>query len=192
MSSKISEVLKFDDKNFNVGTENGQRLIDQSIAKFGYREACVIDKEGNIIGGNKRTQSAIDNGIEEVEIIKAVKGKVYALQFDDIELDSPEGRELALALNATAKENINFDEAIIFEVMDQDLAYEWGVFNDDFNEIDYSKKNKEIDESDFKDEMLLSFKLREEEFNFVKNKLNTGGAETMEYALLNLLGYGKR
>jgi hypothetical protein len=126
MSKKIKDSVKFDDKNFNIGTELGQELIDKSIAKFGYREASVLDKHGNIIGGNKRTQSALDNGITDIEIIKAEKGKVYALQFDDIDLDSPEGRELALALNATAKENINFDEAMIFETIGDDIAMEWG------------------------------------------------------------------
>jgi hypothetical protein len=126
MSKKIKDSVKFDDKNFNIGTKLGQELIDKSISKFGYREASVLDKHGNIIGGNKRTQSALDNGITDIEIIKADKGKVYALQFDDIDLDSPEGRELALALNATAKENINFDEAMIFETIGDDIAMEWG------------------------------------------------------------------
>jgi hypothetical protein len=126
MSKKIKDFVKFDDKNFNIGTELGEELINKSISKFGYREASVLDKHGNIIGGNKRTQSALDNGITDIEIIKAEKGKVYALQFDDIDLDSPEGRELALALNATAKENINFDESMIFETIGDDIAIEWG------------------------------------------------------------------
>lgn len=126
MAEKIIDNVIFDEKNFNTGTELGKELINKSISKFGYREASVLDKHGNIIGGNKRTQSALDNGITDIEIIKAEKGKVYALQFDDIELDSPEGRELALALNATAKENINFDEAIIFENISDDIALEWG------------------------------------------------------------------
>lgn len=140
MSEKIIESVIFDDKNFNRGTEYGKKLIDKSIAKFGYREASVLDKHGNIIGGNKRTQSAIDNGITDIEIIKAEKGKVYALQFDDIELDSEEGRELALALNATAKENINFDNAIIFEVLGEELSADWGVEAVSFDEGQYSKK----------------------------------------------------
>jgi hypothetical protein len=172
MSKKIKDSVKFDDKNFNIGTKLGQELIDKSISKFGYREASVLDKHGNIIGGNKRTQSALDNGITDIEIIKADKGKVYALQFDDIDLDSPEGRELALALNATAKENINFDEAMIFETIGDDIAMEWGFEVDSNDYIDYSSKNKELNANDFNNQKYtIKLEFTEEEYNIVKDKL---------------------
>src|SRR5690349_21180276 len=108
MAEKIT-ALKFDKKNFNKGSEKGNRLLEKSLQKFGFREAATLDKNGVLIGGNKRTAKAGEIGLEEVEIIKADPNKVYALQFDDIDIDTPEGRELALALNQTAKENIVFD-----------------------------------------------------------------------------------
>ena len=36
--AKISD-LKFDNKNFNKGTQFGDKLLEKSISKFGFREA---------------------------------------------------------------------------------------------------------------------------------------------------------
>lgn len=123
--AKISD-LKFDNKNFNRGTQFGDSLLDKSISKFGFREAGVLDKNGRLIGGNKRTAKAGERGLEDVEIIKADPKKIYALQFDDIDLDTPEGRELALALNATAKANISFDVEVMEATIESVKVEEWG------------------------------------------------------------------
>ena len=124
--AKISD-LKFDNKNFNKGTQFGDSLLDKSISKFGFREAGVLDRNGRLIGGNKRTAKAGERGLEDVEIIKADPNKIYALQFDDIDLDSPEGRELALALNATAKANISFDVEVMEATIESVKVEEWGA-----------------------------------------------------------------
>lgn len=124
--AKISD-LKFDNKNFNKGTQFGDSLLDKSIQKFGFREAGVLDRNGRLIGGNKRTAKAGERGLEDVEIIKADPNKIYALQFDDIDLDTPEGRELALALNATAKANISFDVEVMEATIESVKVEEWGA-----------------------------------------------------------------
>lgn len=124
--AKISD-LKFDNKNFNKGTQFGDSLLDKSISKFGFREAGVLDRNGRLIGGNKRTAKAGEQGLEDVEIIKADPNKIYALQFDDIDLDTPEGRELALALNATAKANISFDVEVMEATIESVKVEEWGA-----------------------------------------------------------------
>jgi len=124
--AKISD-LKFDNKNFNKGTQFGDKLLEKSISKFGFREAGVLDRNGRLIGGNKRTAKAGERGLEDVEIIKADPNKIYALQFDDIDLDSPEGRELALALNATAKANISFDVEVMEATIESVKVEEWGA-----------------------------------------------------------------
>lgn len=124
--AKISD-LKFDNKNFNKGTQFGDSLLDKSISKFGFREAGVLDRNGRLIGGNKRTAKAGERGLEDVEIIKADPKKIYALQFDDIDLDTPEGRELALALNSTAKANISFDVEVMEATIESVKVEEWGA-----------------------------------------------------------------
>lgn len=140
MAKKKITDLKFDDKNFNIGSQQGNALLEKSIQKFGFREAATVDKNGVLIGGNKRTAKAGELGLEDVEIIKADPKKVYALQYDDIDIDTPEGRSLALALNATAKSNIVLDAELVEAELGEAVCEEWGVeigvsdeFGTDFN-----------------------------------------------------------
>lgn len=127
MAKKKITDLKFDDKNFNIGSQQGNALLEKSIQKFGFREAATVDKNGVLIGGNKRTAKAGELGFEDVEIIKADPKKVYALQYDDIDIDTPEGRSLALALNATAKSNIVLDAELVEAELGEAVCEEWGV-----------------------------------------------------------------
>lgn len=143
MAKKKITDLKFDDKNFNIGSQQGNALLEKSIQKFGFREAATVDKNGVLIGGNKRTAKAGELGFEDVEIIKADPKKVYALQYDDIDIDTPEGRSLALALNATAKSNIVLDAELVEAELGEAVCEEWGVETskkldaeeDDFNGV---------------------------------------------------------
>lgn len=123
---KITE-LKFDDKNFNKGNPFGDALLEKSISKFGFREAATLDKNGVLIGGNKRTEKAGSLGFEDVEVIKADPKKVYALQYDDIDIETKEGRELALALNQTAVKNIVIDAELVDAELGEVVIQEWGV-----------------------------------------------------------------
>lgn len=80
--------LKFDDKNFNKGTEYGDHLLTKSIEKFGFREGATLDKNNVLIGGNKRVAKAGEKGFEDVVIIDADPTKVYALKYSDVEFES--------------------------------------------------------------------------------------------------------
>ena len=62
---KITQI-KFDNKNFNKGSIIGNELLEKSISKFGFREAATVDKNGVLIGGNKRTEKAGELGFEDV------------------------------------------------------------------------------------------------------------------------------
>ena len=50
------ESLVPDNKNFNKGTEYGDRLMDESLRKFGLARSIVIDKNNRIIVGNKTAE----------------------------------------------------------------------------------------------------------------------------------------
>ena len=180
---KISD-LKFDDKNFNIGSQQGNTLLEKSIQKFGFREAATVDKNGVLIGGNKRTAKAGELGFEDVEIIKADPKKVYALQYDDIDIDTPEGRSLALALNATAKSNIVFDAELIEAELGEAVCEEWGVeigvsdeFGTDFNLPDGDK-------APFQQ---MTFTLADEQATVIKNAIDDIKA-TEEYKYAETMG----
>lgn len=179
--SKTLKDISFDPTNFNKGTEQGDFLLTKSLQEFGFREAATVDKNGVLIGGNKRTAKAGELGFEELEIIKADPKKVYALQYDDIDMNTDHGKRLALALNQTASKNILIDAEVVTCELGEAVLVEWGGSNENF-----SDKNKEID-TDF-DGQQYTFKLEfsEEEYTLLKEKLEAQG-KTPEQIFYNAL-----
>ena len=123
------ESLVPDNKNFNKGTEYGDRLMDESLRKFGLARSIVIDKNNRIIAGNKTAEKAADIGFTDVVVVEVDGNQLVAVKRKDIDLDSAKGRELALADNATSKANLAWDESLIEEVSQQwgFEPQEWGV-----------------------------------------------------------------
>lgn len=123
---KISELTP-DDKNANKGTDYGKELMDNSFKKFGAGRSILIDKNNRIIAGNKSTQQCAEIGIDNVIIVETDGKSIVAVKRTDIDLDSKEGRELAIADNATQKANLEWDEDNLKEIVD-----EWGINADDW------------------------------------------------------------
>ena len=123
---KISELVH-DDKNFNKGSEFGQGLIEKSFQKFGAGRSILLDKNNKIIAGNKSTENYGAIGGEDVIVVESDGTKLIAVKRTDIDLDSPQGREMALADNATAKANIVWAEDVIASELGVEVAESWGI-----------------------------------------------------------------
>ena len=126
---KISD-LKFDDKNFNKGTKYGKELMGKSLGKFGAGRSILIDKNNRIIAGNKTTENFAELGFDKVQIVETDGETLIAVRRNDIDLDTPEGREFALADNQTAKTNIDFDFGNLESELEEDTLEEWGVISE--------------------------------------------------------------
>ena len=116
-----------DGENFNKHTEFGQKLLEDSLRKFGAGRSILVDKDGNIIAGNSTTETAAAIGMEDVIVVPTDGKKLVVVQRTDLSLDSPEGRELALADNMTALKGIDIDLAKVQETLGDDLAKAWGM-----------------------------------------------------------------
>jgi hypothetical protein len=128
--------LVFDNKNFNTGTETGQKLLEKSLRQFGAGRSILIDKNNRIIAGNKTVEQANNVGLNDVLIVETTGDRIVAVKRTDIDLDSAEGRELALADNAVAVADIEWNVQTLSEVSeDWNLEpSDWGV------EIETEKK----------------------------------------------------
>ena len=126
--AKISDLV-FDDKNFNKHTEYGMSLIEKSIRNNGAGRSILIDKNNRIIAGNGVTEIAGQIGLEDVQIVETDGTKIIAVKRTDIDLDSKQGREMALADNATASVDLAWDEEQIQFAEEEFgmVAEEWGV-----------------------------------------------------------------
>ena len=129
MTKKIDTIadLTPDGENFNKHTEFGQKLLEDSLRKFGAARSILVDKDGNIIAGNSTTDTAAAIGMEDVIVVPTDGKKLVVVQRTDLSLDSPEGRELALADNMTALKGIDLDLAKVQETLGDDLAKAWGM-----------------------------------------------------------------
>lgn len=121
--------LRFDDKNFNRHTSYGMSLLEKSLNKFGAGRSILIDKNNNIIAGNGIIEAAGQAGLENVKIVETTGDEIVAVKRTDVSLNSKEGREMALADNATANADLSWDEDNIkeqTEKWDFDTS-DWGL-----------------------------------------------------------------
>ena len=140
------ESLVPDNKNFNKGTEYGDRLMDESLRRFGLGRSILIDKNNRIIAGNKTAAKAADIGFTDVVVVEVDGNQLVAVKRKDIDLDSAKGRELALADNATGKANLCFDTDLIMQEAEKfDFDPEdWGVPMEQPEEEQQEDGKKEI------------------------------------------------
>jgi len=181
---KISELIP-DDKNFNKGSQFGNSLIEKSLTKFGAGRSILLDKNNRIIAGNKSVENAAAIGMEDVQIVESDGKRIIAVKRTDIDLDSPEGREMALADNASAKANIVFDAELVEAELGEAVCEEWGIDtgikNEGFGE-DFSLKDG--DKAPFQQ---MTFTLADEQAEQIKNAIADIKA-TEEYKYCETLG----
>lgn len=186
---KISD-LQFDDKNFNKGTQYGDAMLEKSLSKYGAGRSILVDKNNNIIAGNKTAGKAGEMGMENALIIESDGTQLIVVKRTDIDLDSDEGRGLAFADNFVSKVNLEWDYEAIAGGVDSETIKDFGFsFDFDFgedDEKDYSDKNKEIDVDGLDEKMKIVLEYTMEEYELVKRELSKHG-QSPEAAIWNLL-----
>lgn len=152
----------------------------ESIKTFGEKmmplRPIVIDENKIILGGNMRFKALKELGYKEVpaDWIKAAK-----------DLTEEQKKEFII------KDNVGFgswDFDVLANEWDSDLLEGWGLDmpNFDFEDIDYSEKNQELDIDSFEDQMTINLKYTSDEYHQVKEALSKIAA-TPEQAVWDLL-----
>jgi len=172
--------IKPSQRNTNKHTKEGMDLLENSINKVGVIESISVASDGTIISGHARFEHFEKQGKKPIEI--HLKENEYPVIVTDIENNSKEYFEAQILANTTA--NKNFDLNIEMIVV---IAEEFDIDIEDYNETDYSQKNKEIDTDDFNDKMILKLQFNETDYHIVKDKL-LHLASTPEQAIFKLLG----
>lgn len=126
-TAKVSDLIE-DDLNANKGSERGMELLAQSVDRFGAGRSILLDKNKRIIAGNKTKRTAQDAGIDDVIIVKSNGKQLIAVMREDIDLDTVEGRSMAIADNRVSEKNLVWDVENIEEIEERfgvDLAEHW-------------------------------------------------------------------
>ena len=130
MAEKIIDIeqLAQDQHNFNKGSEQGQELMERSFKEMGAGRSILIDRNGNIIAGNKSQKAAIAAGIKKVRIIETTGDELVAVKRTDVDIDSAEGRKMAYLDNLTTQVNLTWDETEIQAVQADVEGFDVGDF----------------------------------------------------------------
>lgn len=128
---KVHDLIQ-DDRNLNKGTERGQQLIEKSLRQFGAGRSILVDKNNRIIAGNKTHANAEAAGIDDAVIVETDGTKLVVVKRTDIDLDSKQGREMALADNASVKVDLDWDTDALNSVAEdfEINTEEWGVYQE--------------------------------------------------------------
>ena len=128
--------LKFDNNNFNKHTEFGMSLLEKSLRENGAGRSILLDKDNNIIAGNGIIEAAGQIGLDKIKVVETTGDEIVAVKRTDISLNSKQGREMALADNATAKADLQWDKDNLATEFDDKELEDWGVFlGDDFKDV---------------------------------------------------------
>lgn len=144
------EELAQDAHNFNRGNEQGQQLMTRSFQELGAGRSILVDKNGNIIAGNKSQQAAIAAGIKRVRVIETDGTELVAVKRTDVDINSAEGRKMAYLDNLTTQVNLTWDKAEIESVeadVDGFAISDYGI-DLGFSDADPDEADK-VEEDDF-------------------------------------------
>lgn len=176
------EELAQDTHNFNKGTDEGRALMERSLNELGAGRSILIDKDNNIIAGNKTQEAAIKAGIKKVRVIETTGDELVAVKRTDVDIDSAKGRELALLDNLTTQVNLNWDEVEL-----QNMADEYNI---DMNEWDMALPEiadpTEQPTTEAKDVKELKLVFTPEQYQFVLAQLRKYG-DDFTHSLLQIL-----
>lgn len=125
----MSELIP-DDKNMNRHTPYGMSLIEKSIRENGLGRSILVDKDNRIIGGNGVVETAAAVGMENTIVVETTGDKLVVVKRTDVSLDSKQGRSMAMADNATAAADLDWDAEAVQEVVD-----EWGIEPQDWGVV---------------------------------------------------------
>lgn len=186
MTEKVINIeeLVQDDHNFNKGTEAGAKLIEKSFADHGAGRSVLLDKDNRLIAGNKATKGAISSGIKKVRVIETTGDELIAVKRTDISLDSKEGREMALADNATTQVNLDWNTTELQTAADQygidinDYKIEMPEIGDQMNNEPESQPGEDLKE--------LTLVFKPEQYTFVLGELRKYG-DDFSKSLLQIL-----
>ena len=103
------DALHYDAHNFNAHTDQGRTLLKKSVTENGFGRSIVVDRDNNIIAGNGIVEAAKSLNKKNIRIIDTTGDELVVVRRTDLDIDSEEGRRLALADNATSAVNLAWD-----------------------------------------------------------------------------------
>lgn len=182
--------LHQDRLNFNDGTFEGNVLLEKSLRDLKCGRSILLDKNKNIIAGNKTAKIGEKLGVK-AKIVESDGTEIIAVRRTDIELDSKKGRELALADNVTSEKNLSWNADNVKKVSDTFDGFDIESFGVDLSFNEHKIENfGEVDVTGFDINQTLRLSFKTADYIKVVEKLRLVD-DDLKVALLKILGYGE-
>ncbi len=132
MAGKQKPLIKLDKKNANRGTERGRDLLEKSLADLGAGRSILLDKDGNVIAGNKTYEAAEKLGLP-VKVVETDGAELVAVKRTDLDLaeDAGKARQLAIMDNRAGELDLEWDHEKLIEALDAGVDLQELGFTDD-------------------------------------------------------------
>jgi len=128
MSTDIQTVnlsaIASDDLNANHGTARGASMLEHSLRTYGAGRSILLDRNNRVIAGNKTVEGAHAIGLNELLVVESDGSKLVAVRRTDIDLNTPEGRELAIADNRTGEVGLEWDIEVLRSLANEGVNLE--------------------------------------------------------------------
>lgn len=109
--------LRPDPKNANVGTSRGKQMINTSLKTYGTGRSILVDRHGTIIAGNKTFEQAKALGLG-IKVVDVTGADLVVVRRTNLDLNADaHARELAIADNRTTEADLEWDPAMLDEVV---------------------------------------------------------------------------
>jgi hypothetical protein len=194
--------LRPDDKNINQSSARGGEMLRRSLQEYGAARSLVADKNMRIVAGNQTLEAAAAIGLDDVVVVPTDGSKLVVVQRTDIDLDTPRGRELAIADNRTNQVGYNPDPLMLawhgsngadldkFWLPDELAALDLPDVDglDLSEEDDESTGDAEVEWQSFEDKVQLVLKFERSMYDKVVQRLWSAGEESLEECLIKVIG----
>jgi hypothetical protein len=124
-----------DDRNANLGTDEGQKLLSEALKEDGAGRSVLADQKGRLIAGNKTVAQAKAAGIENAIVVQTTGDELVVVERVDVDLDSPQGRRMAVADNRISQIDLQWDEARLREFLREGIELDAYFDQDEIQRI---------------------------------------------------------
>lgn len=123
-----------DKHNANQGTQRGQKMIQDSLQEDGAARSVVVDKNNNVVAGNRTLESAVDIGIDKAIIVETTGNELVVTKRTDWDLYEDESpRRYAYRDNRSGEVSLKWSPTQL--LLDKEAGIDFGgLFYD--NELD--------------------------------------------------------
>jgi hypothetical protein len=179
------EEIKYDNRNYRKHDEKNKALIKKSLEDCGAGRSIVTDNDNVIIAGNGVYEQAQALGLK-ARIVESDGKELIVIKRTDLSTVDERRKLLAMADNRTS-DTSEFDFDLLAEDFDVDILTDFDFEPSLFNGLDFSDKNKELNQSDFANQKyVFNLKYDEDDYELLQEKIKETGKtpEQIFYAAL--------